>query len=58
MPPFGFFGELDRRRPAVGGVWPVVVVIVLSGRLVRSRRGGEIFFSLLLLLYALQSSDR
>ena len=31
MPPIGFFGELDRRRPAVGGVRPVVVVIKLPG---------------------------
>ena len=31
MPHMGFFGELDRRLPAMGGVGPVVVVVVLPG---------------------------
>lgn len=32
MPHIGFFGELGRRRSAMGGVWPMVVVVVPPGR--------------------------
>ncbi|MET4808240.1 hypothetical protein [Limibacillus sp. MBR-115] len=32
MPAIGFFGELDRRFSTMGGVWPIVVVIVLPCR--------------------------